>query len=45
MSLISIANFHLGPTTVLSNGMKNIIDAMKVHNVEMVSVCLSGKLC
>lgn len=45
MSLISIANFHLGPTTVLSNGMKNIIDAMKVHNVEIVSVCLSGKFC
>ncbi|XP_033191725.1 flavin reductase (NADPH) [Bombus vosnesenskii] len=34
----------LGPTTVLSNGMKNIIDAMKVHNVEVVSVCLSAFL-
>ncbi|XP_011860302.1 PREDICTED: flavin reductase (NADPH) isoform X2 [Vollenhovia emeryi] len=31
----------LGPTTVLSQGMKNIIDAMKAHNVELVSVCLS----
>lgn len=41
--IIFIVNFYLGPTTVLSNGMKNIIDAMKTHNVEIVSVCLSGK--
>ncbi|OAD56879.1 Flavin reductase (NADPH) [Eufriesea mexicana] len=34
----------LSPTTILSNGMKNIIDAMKVHNVELVSVCLSAFL-
>lgn len=32
----------LGPTTVLSQGMKNIIDAMKANNVKIVSVCLSG---
>lgn len=30
------------PTTVLSEGMKNIISGMKKHNVEKVSVCLSG---
>lgn len=34
----------LGPTTVLSQGLKNIIDAMKAHNVELISVCLSGKV-
>ncbi|KAF3429251.1 hypothetical protein E2986_00743 [Frieseomelitta varia] len=34
----------LSPTTVLSNGMKNIIDAMKAHNVEIISVCLSAFL-
>ncbi|KZC11233.1 PREDICTED: flavin reductase (NADPH) [Dufourea novaeangliae] len=34
----------LSPTTVLSQGMKNIIDAMKVHNVNVVSVCLSAFL-
>ncbi|OXU25206.1 hypothetical protein TSAR_007619 [Trichomalopsis sarcophagae] len=34
----------LKPTTVLSEGMKNIIDAMKKHNVELVSVCLSAFL-
>lgn len=43
MSSIFIANFYLGPTTILSTGMKNIIDAMKMHNVEVVSICLSGK--
>lgn len=32
-----------GSTTVLSQGMRNIIDAMKAHNVGVVSVCLSGK--
>ncbi|XP_039314488.1 uncharacterized protein LOC105203429 isoform X2 [Solenopsis invicta] len=32
---------NAGPTTVLSQGMRNIIDAMKAHNVELVSVCLS----
>ncbi|KYN38690.1 Flavin reductase [Trachymyrmex septentrionalis] len=32
------------PTTVMSQGMKNIIEAMKVHNVELVSVCLSAFL-
>lgn len=34
----------LSPTTVLSQGMKNIIDAMKTHNIEIVSVCLSAFL-
>ncbi|XP_043255422.1 flavin reductase (NADPH) [Colletes gigas] len=34
----------LSPTTVLSRGMKNIIDGMKQHNVEVVSVCLSAFL-
>ncbi|XP_076637601.1 flavin reductase (NADPH) [Colletes latitarsis] len=34
----------LSPTTVLSRGMKNIIDGMKQHNVEIVSVCLSAFL-
>lgn len=34
----------LSPTTVLSDGLKNIIDAMKTYNVELVSVCLSAFL-
>ncbi|KYN03097.1 PREDICTED: flavin reductase (NADPH) [Cyphomyrmex costatus] len=34
----------LSPTTVMSQGMKNIIEAMKAHNVELVSVCLSAFL-
>lgn len=34
----------LSPTTVLSQGLKNIIDAMKAHNVKLVSVCLSAFL-
>ncbi|KAJ8674357.1 hypothetical protein QAD02_005619 [Eretmocerus hayati] len=34
----------LKPTTVLSEGMKNIIDAMKKHSVQVVSVCLSAFL-
>ncbi|XP_076659584.1 flavin reductase (NADPH) [Halictus rubicundus] len=34
----------LSPTTVLSQGMKNILDAMKTHNVKAVSVCLSAFL-
>ncbi|XP_033324315.1 flavin reductase (NADPH) [Megalopta genalis] len=34
----------LSPTTVLSQGMKNIIDAMRTHNVKVVSVCLSAFL-
>ncbi|XP_036149105.1 flavin reductase (NADPH)-like [Monomorium pharaonis] len=34
----------LSPTTVLSEGMQNIINAMKAHNIEVVSVCLSGYL-
>ncbi|XP_036149077.1 flavin reductase (NADPH)-like isoform X2 [Monomorium pharaonis] len=31
----------LNPTTVLSQGMRNIVHAMKTHNVGLVSVCLS----
>ncbi|XP_011696793.1 PREDICTED: flavin reductase (NADPH) [Wasmannia auropunctata] len=34
----------LSPTTVMSQGMKNIVDAMKAHNVELVSVCISAFL-
>lgn len=34
----------LQPTTVLSEGMKNIVKAMKELNVEIVSVCLSAFL-
>lgn len=34
----------LKPTTDMSNGMENIIAAMKAHNVELVSVCLSAFL-
>ncbi|EFA07011.1 flavin reductase (NADPH) [Tribolium castaneum] len=34
----------LKPTTALSEGMKNIIKAMKEANVEVVSVCLSAFL-
>lgn len=34
----------LSPTTVLSQGMRNIVDGMKKHNVELVSVCLSAFL-
>ncbi|XP_017890098.1 flavin reductase (NADPH) [Ceratina calcarata] len=34
----------LSPTTVLSQGMKNIVDAMKAHDVQVVSVCLSAFL-
>ena len=32
----------LGPTTVMSEGIKNITDAMKTHGIDIVSVCLSG---
>lgn len=34
----------LGPTTVLSEGMKNIIAAMKENGIECVAVCLSAFL-
>lgn len=34
----------LSPTTAMSTGLKNILDAMKVHNVEKISVCLSAFL-
>lgn len=33
--------YSLSPTTMLSEGMKNIIEGMRKHNVEVVSVCLS----
>lgn len=36
------ASYVSGPTTVLSDGMKNIIAAMKENKIEYVSVCLSG---
>uniref|UniRef100_A0A1B6K8U4 NAD(P)-binding domain-containing protein n=1 Tax=Graphocephala atropunctata TaxID=36148 RepID=A0A1B6K8U4_9HEMI len=32
---------HLGPTTVMSDGLKNIIAGMKALNISIVSVCLS----
>lgn len=34
----------LAPTTVMSEGMKNIVTAMKEANVSVVSVCLSAFL-
>lgn len=34
----------LKPTTLLSDGIKNIIKAMKELNVELISVCLSAFL-
>ncbi|KAK9709352.1 GDP-mannose 4,6 dehydratase [Popillia japonica] len=34
----------LGPTTVMSDGMKNIIKAMKDLNVDIISLCLSAFL-
>ncbi|XP_012272128.1 flavin reductase (NADPH) isoform X2 [Orussus abietinus] len=34
----------LSPTTVLSEGLKNIVEAMKRHKVEKVSLCLSAFL-
>lgn len=35
----------LGPTTVMSDGTKNIIEAMKKHGVKRVSACLSCEFC
>ncbi|XP_018916367.1 flavin reductase (NADPH) isoform X2 [Bemisia tabaci] len=32
----------LSPTTVMSDGLKNIIQAMKKHEVSVISVCLSS---
>lgn len=32
-----------GPTTVMSEGLSNILSVMKNNNVEKISVCLSGK--
>ncbi|KRT82132.1 epimerase [Oryctes borbonicus] len=34
----------LGPTTVMSDGLKNIVKAMKELNVEIISICLSAFL-
>jgi hypothetical protein len=36
-------SYFSGPTTVLSEGMKNIITVMKANGIECVSVCLSGR--
>jgi len=33
----------LSPTTALSEGTQNIVDAMKSANVERISVCISCK--
>lgn len=33
----------LGPSTIMSDGTKNIIDSMKNHGVNRVSACLSCK--
>ncbi|XP_043271846.1 flavin reductase (NADPH)-like isoform X2 [Venturia canescens] len=35
---------NLGPTTVMSDGTRNIIAAMKTHAVQVMSVCLSAFL-
>lgn len=35
--------FFLGPTTMMSEGTKNILEAMKTHNVQRVSCCISCK--
>ncbi len=29
----------------MSKGMQNIIEAMKFHGINVVSVCISGKAC
>lgn len=34
----------LSPTTVMSDGTKNILEAMKIHNVTRVSCCISSFL-
>lgn len=34
----------LAPTTELSDGLKNIVKAMKEENIEVISVCLSAFL-
>ncbi|XP_043271844.1 flavin reductase (NADPH) [Venturia canescens] len=34
----------LKPTTMMSDGIKNIIQAMKTHSVNVISVCLSAFL-
>ncbi|PSN33680.1 Flavin reductase (NADPH) [Blattella germanica] len=36
--------YDLSSTTVMSNGMKNIVSAMKANGLEHVSVCLSAFL-
>jgi hypothetical protein len=42
LGYFTYASYFTGPTTVLSDGMKNIIAAMKENKIEYVSVCLSG---
>ncbi|XP_054719578.1 flavin reductase (NADPH)-like [Uloborus diversus] len=34
----------LSPTTVMSDGVKNILEAMKVHGVKRISCCISSFL-
>ncbi|KAH0947914.1 hypothetical protein HN011_011697 [Eciton burchellii] len=34
----------LSPTTMMSQGLRNIINSMKAHNIELISVCLSAFL-
>uniref|UniRef100_A0A1B6MAT5 NAD(P)-binding domain-containing protein n=1 Tax=Graphocephala atropunctata TaxID=36148 RepID=A0A1B6MAT5_9HEMI len=41
--LLGMGNI-LGPTTVMSKGLENIIGGMKSQNVDVVSVCLSVNL-
>lgn len=44
VSVILGTRNDLSPTTVMSEGMKNIVKAMKECNVGIVSVCLSAFL-
>ena len=38
-------SYHFsGPTTVMSEGTKNILEGMKEHGVKRVSCCISCKL-
>lgn len=34
----------LGPTTVMSDGARNIVASMKKFGVKRISVCISGKM-
>ncbi|XP_015790845.1 flavin reductase (NADPH) [Tetranychus urticae] len=35
---------NLGPTTVMSDGTRNIVESMKKHGIKRISVCLSAFL-